>query len=67
MVATTISVSKATRDRLARAKQEGDYANMDQLIDDLLAERRLRNLKEESERFRKRMKAKGLTPRDLIS
>lgn len=66
MSTTTISVSKKTRDRLSRAKQEGEYRNLDELLEDLLAERRLRHLKEESKRFRKRMKAKGLTLKDLV-
>jgi len=66
VVSTTITVERETRDRLMAAKLEGQYRNLDALVRDLLAQHRRTRLREASDLFRRRMKVKGLTPRDLF-
>jgi predicted CopG family antitoxin len=65
-MATTISLEKETRDRLAAAKLEGGYRSFDDLVRELLADYRLRRLREASDMLRRRAKAKGLTLKDLV-
>ena len=66
MATTTITVDKETRDRLVAAKLAGGHPSIDALLRDMLAQYRLAKMREASETMRRRMKARGLTLRDLI-
>lgn len=65
-MSTTITLEKETRDRLMAAKLDGGYRNMDALVRDLLANYRLRRLREASEMLRRRAEEKGVTLKDLV-
>jgi hypothetical protein len=66
MAATTITVKKETRDKLVNAKLAEGFSSIDELLNEWHAAYRLQRLQEESEKFRRRMKEKGLTLKDLI-
>ena len=66
MGATTITVDRETRDRLLSAKLEGGYPSIDALLRELLVRYRKETLREAGELLRRKMKAKGLSLRDLI-
>ena len=51
---------------MAAAKLEGGYRSFDDLVRDLLADYRLRRLREASDMLRRRAKEKGLTLKDLV-
>ena len=63
---TTITVRTETRDKLATLKMDGQFKNLDALIDELLVEYRRKKLRETSLLMRRKMKEKGLTLKDLI-
>lgn len=66
MPSATITVDKGARDRLLAAKLEGGYRSLDALLQDLLARYRKKRLREAGELLRRKMKAEGLTLRNLI-
>jgi len=62
---TTISVSEETKKELTRLKIDLGYRSMDALLREMLAEVKHRRFEEASELFRKKLKEKGLTIKDV--
>ena len=65
-MATSISVSNETRDKLMKLRIEGGFPNMDALIRDMLILYRKERFFRDSREFRRRMDEKGYKPEDLV-
>lgn len=65
-MATTISVSDATRRRLMALKLREGAKSMDELLQRMEADHRKLRLIEVSEKMRNRIKELGLEPKDLL-
>lgn len=64
-MSTTIAVSPEVAKELKLLKIEEGRASLDEVIEKMIIEYRKKRFLEASERFRKRMKEKGLKPSDL--
>jgi Arc/MetJ-type ribon-helix-helix transcriptional regulator len=65
-MATSISVSNETRDKLMKLRIEGGFPNMDALIRDMLILYRKERFFRDSREFKRRMEEKGYKPEDLV-
>ncbi len=64
-MATTVSVSEQTRDRLIELMLDEGSTSLDEVIDGLILTHRKLKFRAESERFRRRLSNANLTIEDL--
>jgi len=62
---TTVAISPELAKELKLLKMEGGFASIDEVIEKMLVEYKKRRFQEASEKFRERMKEKGLKLEDL--
>ena len=63
---TTVAIPPEVAKELKLIKVEGNYKSLGEVIEKMLVEYKKRRFLEASEKFRARMKKKGLKPADLI-
>lgn len=65
-MATSISVSEETRNKLVTMKMDEGLSSLDELLKRMIVERKRAKLIEASSRFRRTMDKKGLSVKELV-
>jgi len=65
-LATSLSVTEATRNKLMILKMEEGYPSVEALLNDMIVKYKKMRLEAVGTEFRRRMKRKKLKPRDLV-